>query len=57
MFKLIYWLRYASPQTFYPLAGRMVPWFAGAAATGKQNSGTGRPVGLAAASRGFCFAA
>jgi heme exporter protein C len=23
--------RFASPQTFYPLAGRMVPWFAGAA--------------------------
>jgi heme exporter protein C len=23
---------YASPQTFYPLAGRLVPWFAGAAA-------------------------
>jgi heme exporter protein C len=23
---------YASPQAFYPLAGRMIPWFAGAAA-------------------------
>ena len=32
MFKLIHWFRYASPQTFYPLAGRMIPWFAGAAA-------------------------
>jgi len=21
------WLKYSSPQTFYPLAGRMVPWF------------------------------
>jgi len=26
------WFWYASPQTFYPLAGRMAPWFAGAAA-------------------------
>ena len=26
------WLRYASPQTFYPLAGAMIPWFAAAAA-------------------------
>jgi heme exporter protein C len=26
------WFWYASPQTFYPLAGRMVPWFAVAAA-------------------------
>ena len=25
------WFWYASPQTFYPLAGRMVPWFAAAA--------------------------
>jgi heme exporter protein C len=25
-------LRYASPATFYPLAGRMIPWFAAAAA-------------------------
>jgi heme exporter protein C len=25
------WYRYASPQTFYPLAGKMVPWFAAAA--------------------------
>jgi heme exporter protein C len=25
------WFWYASPQTFYPLAGRMAPWFAGAA--------------------------
>jgi heme exporter protein C len=22
------WTRYAAPQTFYPLAGKMVPWFA-----------------------------
>lgn len=27
-FSDINWLKYASPQTFYPLAGRMIPWFA-----------------------------
>jgi len=32
MFSLCNWFRYASPQTFYPLAGRMIPWFTGAAA-------------------------
>ena len=26
------WFRYASPATFYPLAGRMIPWFGGLAA-------------------------
>ena len=26
------WFKYASPASFYPLAGRLVPWFAGAAA-------------------------
>ena len=26
------WLRYASPQAFYPLAGRLIPWFAAGAA-------------------------
>jgi heme exporter protein C len=26
------WFRYSSPQAFYPLAGKMVPWFLGAAA-------------------------
>ncbi len=25
---LIHWFKYASPQSFYPLAGRMIPWFA-----------------------------
>ncbi|MBP9800792.1 MAG: cytochrome c biogenesis protein CcsA [Sterolibacterium sp.] len=25
---LLHWFKYASPQSFYPLAGRMVPWFA-----------------------------
>ena len=25
--RLINWFRYASPQSFYPLAGKMVPWF------------------------------
>ena len=29
---LIHWFKYASPQSFYPLAGRMIPWFAGLAA-------------------------
>ena len=24
----INWFKYAAPQTFYPLAGRMIPWFA-----------------------------
>jgi heme exporter protein C len=28
------WLRYASPETFYPLAGRLIPWFALAAFVG-----------------------
>jgi len=28
----INWFRFSSPQTFYPLAGKMVPWFAAAAA-------------------------
>ncbi len=28
----INWFRFAAPQAFYPLAGRMVPWFAAAAA-------------------------
>ncbi len=32
MFSLINWFRFASPQTFYPLAGRMMPWFFGVAA-------------------------
>ena len=26
------WYKYASPQTFYPLAGRLIPWFAALAA-------------------------
>jgi len=29
---IIHWFRFASPQSFYPLAGRMVPWFAALAA-------------------------
>jgi heme exporter protein C len=28
----IHWLRYSSPQTFYPVAGRLIPWFGAAAA-------------------------
>jgi len=27
----MHWYRYSSPATFYPLAGRMIPWFAYAA--------------------------
>lgn len=27
-----FWTRYAAPQQFYPLAGRLAPWFAGGAA-------------------------
>jgi heme exporter protein C len=30
--EIMNWLKYSSPQTFYPLAGRMLPWFAAAAA-------------------------
>ena len=26
----INWFKFAAPQSFFPLAGRMVPWFAGA---------------------------
>jgi heme exporter protein C len=26
------WLKYSSPQTFYPIAGKLVPWFATSAA-------------------------
>ena len=29
---IVQWFRFASPQSFYPLAGRMVPWFWAAAA-------------------------
>lgn len=29
--KRVNWFKYASPVSFYPLAGRMVPWFAAAA--------------------------
>jgi heme exporter protein C len=29
---MIHWFRFASPQTFYPLAGRLWPWLAAAAA-------------------------
>lgn len=30
-FGRIHWFRYASPQAFYPVAGKMIPWFAGTA--------------------------
>ena len=29
---MINWFKYASPRTFYPLAGRLIPWFSIAAA-------------------------
>ncbi len=29
--KRVNWFKYAAPQSFYPLAGRMVPWFSIAA--------------------------
>ena len=25
--RLIHWFKYASPQNFYPIAGRLIPWF------------------------------
>jgi heme exporter protein C len=25
--RLIHWFKYASPQSFYPLAGKLIPWF------------------------------
>jgi heme exporter protein C len=28
---LIHWFKYASPQSFYPIAGKLIPWFAGLA--------------------------
>jgi len=30
--RLINWFKFASPQSFYPLAGKMIPWFWGLAA-------------------------
>jgi len=30
--KIINWFRFANPQSFYPLAGKMIPWFWGLAA-------------------------
>ncbi|MFI4981399.1 MAG: heme ABC transporter permease CcmC [Nevskiales bacterium] len=26
--RIIHWFKYGSPQSFYPLAGKMIPWFA-----------------------------
>jgi heme exporter protein C len=25
--RIVHWFKYASPQSFYPLAGKMIPWF------------------------------
>ena len=44
------WNRFSSPSTFYPLAGRMVPWFAMAAAA---LAAIGMYVGFAAAPTDF----
>ncbi|HOL64160.1 MAG TPA: heme ABC transporter permease CcmC [Accumulibacter sp.] len=44
--RLIHWFRYASPQSFYPLAGKMIPWFWLLAAL----------FGIAGLSIGFLFA-
>jgi heme exporter protein C len=30
--RIVHWFKYASPQSFYPLAGKMIPWFWGLAA-------------------------
>jgi heme exporter protein C len=30
--RLIHWFKYASPQSFYPLAGKLIPWFVALAA-------------------------
>ena len=44
------WFRYASPAAFYPLAGKMIPWFAGAAGL---LAAAGLYVGLIAAPTDF----
>jgi heme exporter protein C len=46
----INWFRYASPATFYPLAGKLAPWFAWASAV---LAATGLYVGLVVAPRIF----
>jgi len=46
----INWFRYASPATFYPLAGKLAPWFAAAAAT---LAAVGLSVGLVVAPTDF----
>jgi len=32
LFSKEFWFQFASPKTFYPFAGRLIPWFAGVAA-------------------------
>ena len=44
------WFRYASPAAFYPLAGKMIPWFAGA---GGLLAAVGLYVGLVVAPTDF----
>ena len=48
--RLINWFKYASPQSFYPLAGRMIPWFA---AAGAVFDAAGLWLGLAVAPTDF----
>jgi heme exporter protein C len=43
---LLNWFRFASPASFYPLAGRLAPWFGGAAAV---FAAAGLYIGLVAA--------
>jgi heme exporter protein C len=46
----MHWYRYSSPASFYPFAGRMIPWFAWAAAI---LSAIGLVIGLAIAPTDF----
>jgi heme exporter protein C len=46
----MHWYRYSSPASFYPIAGRMIPWFAWAAAI---LTAVGLVIGLAIAPTDF----
>jgi heme exporter protein C len=47
---MLNWFRFASPVTFYPLAGKMIPWFA---ATAAALAAAGLYIGLVAAPTDF----
>jgi heme exporter protein C len=47
---MFHWYRYSSPASFYPLAGRMIPWFAWAAGI---LAGIGLVIGLSIAPTDF----